>query len=79
MRNKHEQLAKKENCVLLFFCAASTIAISCSSNGGDQCLGNSNYCSGSYYTGSTCIDGYCQCPGNINRDPCTCLGKKEHI
>ena len=50
---------------------------SCSSNVGDQCLGT--YCSGSYYTGSTCIDGYCQCPGNINRDPCTCLGKKEHI
>ena len=76
MRNKHEQLAKKENCVLLFFCAASTIAISCYSNGSQLCFG---YCSGSYHTGSTCIDGYCQCAGNINRNPCTCLGKKEHI
>ena len=28
---------------------------------------------------STCIDGYCWCPNNINRNPCTCLGRYKHI
>ncbi|KAL5481221.1 hypothetical protein EMCRGX_G021337 [Ephydatia muelleri] len=40
--------------------------VSCA--GGVACLGQ--YCSGRY---STCVDGYCRCPDNPDRDYCTCL------
>ena len=45
------------------------IAVSCA--GGVACFGHN--CSGSY---STCVDGYCRCPDNPDRDYCTCLGKE---
>eukprot|EP00731_Ephydatia_muelleri_P015666 Em0009g90a len=40
--------------------------VSCA--GGVACFGHN--CSGSY---STCVDGYCRCPDNPDRDYCTCL------
>ena len=49
------------------------MAGSCTS--GSRCLGSSGYCSGGYYTGVTCIGGYCRCPNVPDRDYCTCLGK----
>eukprot|EP00731_Ephydatia_muelleri_P015673 Em0009g97a len=42
--------------------------VSCA--GGVACFGHN--CSGSY---STCVDGYCRCPDNPDRDYCTCLAK----
>ena len=54
----------------LNFCST----VECAPSVGTQCL--SSYYSGSYYTGSTCIDGYCRCPNNPESDYCTCFGEK---
>ena len=47
----------------------------CAPSDGTACIGSGNYCPGSYYTGSTCVDGYCRCANNPHRDYCTCLGE----
>ena len=46
-------------------------------NTGDRCIewNNQNICLGDYYTGETCVHGYCRCVDNPNRDYCTCLCK----
>ena len=69
-------------CIIIFHAAstAATDESTCPSNVGDQCIyiADSNYC-GSYSIGATCVDGYCRCLGNVNRNPCTCLGRYKHI
>ena len=49
----------------------------CAPSEGSRCF--SSYCPGSYYTGSTCINGYCRCVNNPNRDYCSCLGKERVV
>ena len=57
--------------IVSFLSVTINIAV-CPTSVGTPCHGT--YCPYSYYTGSTCIDGYCRCD-NVVRDYCSCLGE----